>query len=129
MKLRYKLLGGYLVIIVLALILCLLALNGYRTVYTHLVTITEDILPGYQAMTSMKLSALTMVVEARDYLRTDDEMHVQYARENMGILRESLRAHLEHEAHIGDEEKGAAENMERKGLRLIDLCNSLIDSH
>jgi len=128
-KLKHKLFAGYFAVIVLALILCLLALNGYRTVHTHFAAVTQDILPGQQAMVDAKLSALTMVVESRDYLRTGDEIHARYARENMDELQESLRINREHETPLGEEEKGVAEELERRGLDLIELCNDLIDSY
>jgi methyl-accepting chemotaxis protein len=126
-KLKYKLFSGYLAIIVLAMILCLWGLNSYRTVHTHFVTTTQDILPGQQAMMHAKQAALAMIVKSQDYLRTSDEIHVQFAHENIDDLREALRTHLEHEAHVGEAEKGVAEEMERRGLRLIDLCNDLIE--
>jgi len=129
MKLKYKLFSGYLAIGVLALISWVLAFAGYRAVHTHFVATTQDILPGYRTMISAKQSALAMVVESRDYLRSGDEIHVQYARENADDLRESLRIYLEHEVHAGEGEKGTAEEMERGGLHLIDLCNGLIDSY
>jgi len=129
MKLKYRLFGSYLAIITLALISCLLTWNGYRTVHTRLVATTQDILPGQQAMMSAKQSALATIVESRDYLRSGDEIHVQYARENMDDLRESLHTHLEHATHVGEQEKSVAEEMERRGLHLIKLCNGLIDSH
>ena len=129
MRLKYKLLTSYLVIAVLALVLCLLGLNGYRIVHSHFMAVTQDILPGQQAMMSAKQSTLEMIVESRDYLRTGDETLAQYAREGMDDLRESLRIHLEHETHVGEAERGVAEEMERRGLHLIDLCNDLIDAY
>ncbi len=129
MKLKYRLFSGYLVIAMLALVLCGLVLNGYRIVHTHFVATTEGILPCQQAMMRAKQSALAMIVETGDYLLSGDEIHVLRARTDMDGLRESLRIHVEHEAHVGEEEKGVAEEMERRGLRLIDLCNGLIDSY
>jgi len=128
-KLKHKLFSGYLTIVGLALFLCLLSLNGYRIVHTHFMTTTQGILPGQQAMMNAKQAALAMVVESRDYLRTGDEIHVQFARESINDLRETLRTHLEHETHAGEAEKGVAEEMERRALRLIDLCNDLIEAY
>ncbi|MEE9615975.1 MAG: GAF domain-containing protein [Anaerolineae bacterium] len=66
-------------------------------------------------------------METRDYLRSGDKIQVLRAQESMDGLRQALRIHVEHEVRVGEEEKGVAEEMERRGLHLIDLCNGLID--
>ena len=129
MKLKYRLFSGYLVIAALTLVLCGLTWNGYRTAHIYFVATTEDILPGQKAMMRAKQSALAMIVETGDYLLSGDEIHVLRARKDMDGLRESLRIHVEHGAHVGEEEKGVAEEIERMGFHLIDLCNGLIDSY
>ncbi len=128
MKLRNKLFSGYFVIVVLSLILCLVALHDYRTIHARFATVAQDVLPSLQATMNTRQLALEMIVESRDYLRTGDEIRVQYAQENMSQLRESLRTHVEHETHAGRQDK-SAEEIERGGLHLIDLCNDLIDAY
>jgi len=129
MKLRNKLFSGYFVIVVLSLILCLVALHNYQTIHARFATVAQDVLPCLQATMNTKQLALEMIVESRDYLRTDDEIHVQYAQENMSQLREALRTHVEHDIRAGGQHKDAAEELERRGLHLIDLCNDLIDAY
>ena len=129
MKLKNRLLCSYLIIIILGLIPCFMALNGYGKVRSDFETITQNILIGYQAMMNAKQSALAMIVETRDYIESGDESLLKYSRKDMDDLMKSLHKHLEHEMHIGDKEKGVAEDMKHKGRRLADLCNSLITSY
>ena len=67
-KLKHKLFSGYLTIVGMALFLCVLSLNGYRTIHTHFMATTQDILPGQQAMMNAKQCEQWLKYDVKTFL-------------------------------------------------------------
>ena len=113
---RYKLLTGFILTIALIWVSAAATLNNGINIMEVFNDLTTDVIPGASAIANMKFQATQIEAETFEHimnerLSLDHEPPKEELYESYRELRALAQSHIEHEKHIGTEDRGAAEEL------------------
>ena len=127
MKVRTRVTIVFLLIVSFVWALALLAENTYTNIHEEFQLLKEDIVPGAIAMGQIDVKANEAAHELMDYMICGDQESKQIVLSATEELKKVGLEHLEHEAHVGQEEQEAAEELmakiDRFTLTVVELVN------
>jgi nitrogen fixation/metabolism regulation signal transduction histidine kinase len=127
-RLRAKLLLGFLSVGVITAILGILALNTYRAVGRELTKLQEDVVPGAINILESNVAILSVYKHLDDYLATGSETAQQHLSAAITSVRFLSRAHTEHETALPGDAGAIAVDMEERAASIISLADRALAS-
>ena len=130
MKISTRMTVGFAVVVGMIIPSALFSLRTYRRIHQEFEVLKEDILPGAVLMMEMETITTETHRHLMEYLMHEatEAQEEEEARSGLKQLRSIALEHLEHETHIGKQEKDKAVQLVAKvarftsaGLKLIDM--------
>lgn len=127
MKVRTRLLIGFLVVFLLILPTCFLALRSYHLIHEEFNVLMDDIVPGAIIMAEMDRLSIEAYLNLTGYLFYGKEKNAKLILENLAALEEAGLGHVDHETHIGVEEGRIADELMVKIREYALAVKDIID--
>ena len=109
MKISHKLIIGISFTLAAMMLIVVFCLNISRNMHKEFALLREDIIPGALAMSQMERRCEQTAYNLMNYIVTATKEEEVIS--GMELLNEAGLEHLQHESHIGSEEKKAAEKL------------------
>ena len=127
MKIRTKLTTGISFTIAAMMLIVVFCLNISRNMHKEFELLKDDIIPGALVMSQME-GMCQQTAHSLAVYRTMGKVEAEKAVvTTLESLEETGRKHLQHETHIGTEEKKTAEELLTKIHRFDSACRNIID--
>ena len=125
MKTGVKLTLGFSFIVLAMLLTVAFCLNTDKKMYEKFEVLKDDIISVAIAMTEMDKEAINVVHETMEYIIYNEKEEAMMA--GLKLLKKAGTEHLEHEKHIGVDEKKDAEELMVKINRFASACTEIIN--
>ena len=127
MRTGIKLTLGFSCIVLAMLLIVALYLNTGEKMHKEFVALTDDIMPGALAMGQMEGACQQIAHDLMDYMVAAGEEKEEAVMVGLEVLTKTGAEHLEHERHIGQEEKREAEKLITKINKFASACTEIIN--
>lgn len=127
MKLRTKQAIGFAIVASLIIPSALAALYTFGEMHGEFEALRDDVIPGAMAMAEMEQTLTTAHHHLMEYMVHGKEEDKALAQSGLEDLEKAGLEHLEHERHIGPEERAAAEEMMAKAKKFASAIIGIID--
>lgn len=133
MKIKSKLIVGFVIIALLILIIVQIALNSSKNIHETFNELEDDIMPGAIVMGNMDVYAQQIKAMTYSYITKNDGLRFEKSGkecllESIESLEAATATHKAHEIHIGIEELKAAEELELKAQKLSYAALKIVES-
>ena len=125
MKTGVKLTLGFSFIVLTMLLTVAFCLNTGKKMHEEFEALKDDIMPGALAMVQMEGASQQIAHDLMDYMVAASEEEAVMA--GLEVLTKAGTKHLEHEKHIGVDEKKEAEELMVKINRFASACTAIIN--
>jgi len=108
MRIGQRLGLGFSLVLLPTIVVAILSLWTYHNIHVEFVQLRDDIVPGALAMAEMSEAVGAAAHRTMDYVVTGEREYREETRRCLKRLRTAAQAHLEHETHMGAEERSEA---------------------
>jgi len=126
MKTGVKLTLGFSFIVLTMLLTVAFCLNTGKKMHEEFEALKDDIMPGALAMVQMEGASQQIAHDLMDYMVAASEEE-EAVMAGLEVLTKAGTKHLEHEKHIGVDEKKEAEELMVKINRFASACTEIIN--
>ena len=126
MKIGIKLTLGFSCIVLAMLLIVALYLNTGEKMHKEFDALKDDIIPGALAMGQMEGASQEIEHDLMEYMVSTENAEKEVMA-GLELLAKIGAKHLEHEKHVGVDEKNEAEKLMAKINRFASACTEIID--
>ncbi|MCD6120029.1 SpoIIE family protein phosphatase [bacterium] len=127
MKVGTRLFLGFAVVLACLWVFAFLSISTYRNTYSEFILLQNDIIPGVMAMTEMYSLVNETSHTITEYIYFGGTEEREQVLAGIEELKRAGQVHFEHETHIGEKEKQAAEELTAGIQEYASLVIKLVD--
>jgi len=128
MKLRTRFLLGYLILALVTLALGIFALFTYGRINQEVTALQKDVIPGAISMLETNAAVKTLVSEADQYARSNDQTYREHAADTIIKIQANTTQHTDQEQAVGAKAGQAALNIKNRAASIISLSEAIMDA-
>ena len=127
MKLRTRLIVGFLAVGLVTFVMGMAALQVLGEINREFSTVQHDVVPSAISMLETEAAVQSMLVAVNRYIQSGQQEFRLSAQDDIAFIQESVGEHLEHGEEVGGEEAESAREVTARAAYLIALAVDAMD--